>query len=401
MVEQIRISPEEVRGYGNVCEEHSLEDFIVSSSALAKEKETVHGALTDVYKLVYSLYGLMFDFDNGNKQLYLQMGESDILSFGFDDDSKQLYLLDMAGTGLSLGFDEDTNELYITDDAPPIVHNYTLALDSESYTTTGSLSVSATLLDNGVAVSGATISFTGGTSTVTATTDSNGIATATVTFNSSGTLTASYSNVSDTATVTVQTYLFYDACSTDNTSQYSECYDYWELTSNPTFNITFDTDHYVISHSTGDFMGVCLPNLTTSVDNYVFTADVLATGTHTDYGAGLGMVKKQNVGTGQGMVQPNSASSNHKHTYLHNVNNRGGSVVSQVVTTGYVVGDYHTHRLTKQGTSILYEILHNGTVIFSKSNTCDNAIATGTVPCLCIGRWETGAKFKNIKVESL
>ena len=212
MVEQIRISPEEVRGYGNICEEHSLEDFIVSSSGLAKEKETVHGALTDVYRLVYSLYGLMFDFDNGNKQLYLQMGEADILSFGFDDDSKQLYLLDMAGTGLSLGFDEDTNELYITDDAPPVVHNYSLALDQSSYTTSGSLSVSATLLDDGVAVSGATVSFTGGTSTVTATTDSSGVATATVNFTSSGTLTATYSNVSDTATVTVQSYLFYDAC---------------------------------------------------------------------------------------------------------------------------------------------------------------------------------------------
>ena len=172
----------------------------------------MHGALTDVYRLVYSLYGLMFDFDNGNKQLYLQMGEANILSFGFDDDSKQLYLLDMAGTGLSLGFDEDTNELYITDDAPPVVHNYSLALDQSSYTTSGSLSVSATLLDDGVAVSGATVSFTGGTSTVTATTDSNGVATATVNFTSSGTLTATYSNVSDTATVTVQSYLFYDAC---------------------------------------------------------------------------------------------------------------------------------------------------------------------------------------------
>ena len=146
------------------------------------------------------------------------------------------------------------------------------------------------------------------------------------------------------------TTLFEDACSTDNTSQYTECYDYWELTNNPQFTITFNTDHYTISHSTGDFMGVCLPNLTTSVDNYVFTADVLAVGTNTDYGGGIGMVKKVNNGTGQGMVQPNSATSNHKHTYLTNTAN-SGSVVSQVVTTGYVVDEYHTHRLTKQGTS--------------------------------------------------
>ena len=208
MVEQIKISPEEVRGYGNVCEEHSLDDFIVSSSGLAKEKEDVHGALTSVYMLVYSVYGLMFYFDKGAKQLYLQTNEADTLSLGFDTENKQLYLVDENDTGFSLDFDEDTNELYITDDVPPIVHNYTLALDSESYTTTGSLSVSATLLDDGVAVSGATVSFTGGTSTVTATTDSSGVATATVNFTSSGTLTATYSNVSDTATVTVSSTIY-------------------------------------------------------------------------------------------------------------------------------------------------------------------------------------------------
>lgn len=221
MVEQVRVNPEEVRGYGNICEGHTLEDFIVSNSGLAKEKENVHGALTDVYRLVYSLYGLIFDFDKGNKQLYLQMGEANILSFGFDDDSKQLYLLDMARTGLSLGFDEDTNELYITDDAPPIVHNYSIALDQSSYTTTGSLSVSATLLDDGVAVEGATVSFTGGVSTVTATTNSSGVATATVNFIRSGTLTATYSNVSDTATVTVTvepSYIINDDASVDNSS---------------------------------------------------------------------------------------------------------------------------------------------------------------------------------------
>ena len=216
MVEQVRVNPEEVRGYGNICEEHTLEDFIVSSSGLAKEKENVHGTLTDVYKLVYSLYGFMFDFDVGNKQLYLQMGEADILSFGFDESSKQLYLLDEAGTGLSLGFDEDTNELYITD-APPIVHNYSLAFSSSSYAATdGSAEVSVTLLDDGVAVTGATISFTGGTSTVTGVTNSSGVATATVSVSATSTITATYQNVTDTCTVTVSSSLFEDDCTSSS-----------------------------------------------------------------------------------------------------------------------------------------------------------------------------------------
>jgi hypothetical protein len=87
MVEQIRISPEEVRGYGNICEEHTLEDFIISNSGLAKEKETVHGALTNVYKLVYSLYGLIFSFDKGNKQLYLHSDNDAVVGFSFSENS--------------------------------------------------------------------------------------------------------------------------------------------------------------------------------------------------------------------------------------------------------------------------------------------------------------------------
>ena len=89
---------------------------------------------------------------------------------------------------------------------------YHIELDQTSYTTTGSLTVTATLQNQYQPYANQTVTFTGGTSTVTATTDSNGVATATVTFSASGTLTATYSNVSDTATITVQSYLFYDAC---------------------------------------------------------------------------------------------------------------------------------------------------------------------------------------------
>ena len=87
MVEKIIVNPEEVRGYGNICEEHTLEDFIVSNSGLAKEKEDVYGALTEVYKLVYSLYGLIFSFDKGNKQLYLHSDNDAVVGFSFSENS--------------------------------------------------------------------------------------------------------------------------------------------------------------------------------------------------------------------------------------------------------------------------------------------------------------------------
>ena len=87
---------------------------------------------------------------------------------------------------------------------------YHIELNESAYTTTGSLTVTATLQNQYQPYANQTVTFTGGTSTVTATTDSNGVATATVTFSASGTLTASYSNVSDTATVTVQTGIFFE-----------------------------------------------------------------------------------------------------------------------------------------------------------------------------------------------
>lgn len=99
---------------------------------------------------------------------------------------------------------------------------YHIELDNSAYTTTGSLTVTATLQNQYQPYANQIVTFTGGTSTVTAITDSNGVATATVTFSASGTLTASYSNVSDTATVTVSQYLFYDDCSADLTSQYTD-----------------------------------------------------------------------------------------------------------------------------------------------------------------------------------
>ena len=85
---------------------------------------------------------------------------------------------------------------------------YHIEFTEDSYQAVNNVAtVTVYLQENYAPKTSATVTFTGGSSTVTATTDSNGIATATVTFSASGTLTATYSNVSDTATVTVQQYL--------------------------------------------------------------------------------------------------------------------------------------------------------------------------------------------------
>ena len=112
MVEQIRISPEEVRGYGNVLEEHELLDFRNVESSISKVSDTVDGALKNVYRLMYSLYGFVFDFDNGAKEIYLQVEGTDTLTFGFEN--KSFYITNDTSETVGFGFDTSSKELYIT-----------------------------------------------------------------------------------------------------------------------------------------------------------------------------------------------------------------------------------------------------------------------------------------------
>ena len=112
MVEQITINPEEVRGYGNVLEQHELLDFRNVVSSISKVSDTVDGALTSVYRLMYSLYGFVFDFDNGAKQIYLQVEETGSVTFGFEN--KQFYIVNNTSETVGFGFDSNSKELYIT-----------------------------------------------------------------------------------------------------------------------------------------------------------------------------------------------------------------------------------------------------------------------------------------------
>ena len=71
-------------------------------------------------------------------------------------------------------------------------HSYALAFSSASYQTdsSGDVTVSVTLTDNGVAVSGQTVSFSDGSSLYTGITNSNGVASVTVNCQADSTLTA-------------------------------------------------------------------------------------------------------------------------------------------------------------------------------------------------------------------
>lgn len=106
MVEKIIISPENVRCYGNIVGSHNLSDYETSQSIMSTIHEIVNGVMNKVYTLSYSVYGFMFGFDDGAKQLYLQAEESDTLSLGFDSSNKQLYLVNDTEETVDFGFDD-------------------------------------------------------------------------------------------------------------------------------------------------------------------------------------------------------------------------------------------------------------------------------------------------------
>lgn len=212
---------------------------------------------------------------------------------------------------------------------------------------------------------------------------------------STTTFTASYSNVSDTCTVTVQSYLFYDDCSVDNTNQYTSTFVYWD-SGQPTKTLSFVTDHYELTRNVSNFILMQLPM--SANDDFIFTADILPSSTSMDNGGGIGIgVNTSNKGIG--FHQTNSSST--AHLLLYNPQEGQGGVVSNVTTPNYVVDDYHTHRITKSGASFKYEVLHNDTVLFTYTkDDLATVFSSDVYPAISMGK--NGAlKIKNIKVEAL
>ena len=179
---------------------------------------------------------------------------------------KDQLIYELGQKGVTASYDSSTGLLGLIGKISEIQTGgscYHIELDQTSYTTAGSLTVSATVLKNYSACVGETVTFTSSTSTTTtATTDSNGVATATISFSGSTTLTASIGGATDTATVTKMNALFYDDCSSDNTSQYTTLLQVNSTSTNAT--LTFDSTEQAYSFlgSGGDyFCGRVIPNI--------------------------------------------------------------------------------------------------------------------------------------------
>ena len=172
---------------------------------------------------------------------------------------------------------------------------YKVTFDNASYTTTDSVTVSVTVLKNYNACVGETVTFTSSTSTTTtATTDSNGVATATISFSGSTTLTASIGGATDTATVTVSQYLFYDDASVDNSSNYTS---YGIQGTSGKVNITFENNAYKITNNTSSGRALLQFGNTVMQNNIKISADIKLGGSTYKQNGMLAFIDKDSQST--------------------------------------------------------------------------------------------------------
>ena len=136
---------------------------------------------------------------------------------------KDQLIYELGQKGVSASYDSTTGLLGLIGKISEIQQGgscYHIEFSEDSYTATGgAVTLECTLQQNYAPLPNATVSLTDGSSVYSSITNSNGVATFNLTgLTTGGTWTCSYSNVTDTCTITVMNYLLYDDASVNNSS---------------------------------------------------------------------------------------------------------------------------------------------------------------------------------------
>lgn len=270
---------------------------------------------------------------------------------------------------------------------------YHIEFSEDSYVAVGgSATLEVMLQSNYAPLSGATVTVTGSDSSLyTGITNSSGIASVTViNISTTTTFTCTYSNVSDTCTVTGPSYLFYDDCSSSSgLSNYGTAI-LLEGGSAPTLSYDSTENAYLIS--TPDTKSKCIPiSVLTDEDNFKFEADIKPAN---KFGMGFSV----SGGTGNGCVVGFSADSDNLYGWKYTNGNFATlfSDVSGLVDTGYL----HI-TVTVEGTSLDVSITDTNNTTKTKTATLPSYSTRYTGIGLGSGTSNHYGYIKNIKVESL
>ena len=176
-------------------------------------------------------------------------------------------------------------------------------------------------------------------------TNNSGVASFSLTgLSTGGTYTCSYANVSDTCTVTVQSYLFYDDCSTNQTSQYGTKID---IKGSTTIAMSFNTDHYELAGAGAHYGGFPIPNL--SSDNLKVRVKFKLTQTSDAAYNQFGICV---CSSGTPTVNSGFRVRNDKKFQKFNINGNQESETDVYTHSAYYSSDYFYMELIHEGTSL-------------------------------------------------
>ena len=318
---------------------------------------------------------------------------------------KDQLIYELGQKGVSASYDSTTGLLGLIGKISEIQQGscYHIEFSEASYTAIGgSATLEIYLQESYAPKSGASVTVTGSDGSVyNGITNSQGIASVTVSnVSTATTFTASYSNVSDTCTVTVQTYLFYDACDTDNTNLYDTTTNY----SNSTFTFDSSNSCYTMRRTSGTGMAsLWIKNLTVT-DKVKITADmkIATTSTVISQGGPIIMNSAKNKGfltmiggfrVGDGEYSLGTTDSPNSH----------GTKIIADQKLGLDARNYwFTYELIIDGSSVELNIYNGSTLIKTGTITSSQLDSTGNIVGLLMS-YGSGAKIsvKNIKVEAL
>ena len=280
---------------------------------------------------------------------------------------------------------------------------YHIEFSEDSYVAVGgSATLEVMLQSNYAPLSGATVTVTGSDSSLyTGITNSNGIATVTVSNVSSETVfTCSYSNVSDTCTVTVQQYLFYDACdSASGLSNYGSSV--LVRGSNATCTLSYDSTNncYALSGSGNYHSAIPIP-LLNDIDNYSIEADFKCSSNQELCTIGFVIRDYNNTSIQSKSFQLKGNGKFRDDSYL--IDSDKGYTTYE--TLSYSPYSYWVHmRLEINGTSVKVELSYNGTIFKTYNLTTQSITNRQLALFLFCERGTTTSKcyVKEIKAESL
>jgi len=221
-------------------------------------------------------------------------------------------------------------------------------------------------------------------------TNSSGVGSVTVNnISAETTFTASYSNVSDTCTVTVPSYLFYDDCSTDRRSEYSFISGgSWKTTG----SVSYDSTNHCYNITTASIEGMNgLKVNDLTVGNCKITAKLQYNSTNANRQFGIGLLNNTSTFI-YARYESNAAGIN----IVEN-----NATVKKSSTQSLSTNTWYTFELIRNGTTLTMSVYNDSGTLLKSIETSSSILSGTDIPYLYFYGGSKNYKIKEVKVEAI